>query len=1285
MTSPAITLPKPKNHADFERMCLALFREKLCDPSAKLFGVSGQKQMGIDILGRRGGNSTGLVGIQCKSRNGSKGLSPKEVTAEYEKAARFKPALCEFFVLTTSRDDAELDQLAAKLSNDSRQTDHPLEVHVWGWDTIEQELLEYPAALKAFDLVHSPFAEEMMNSVRERVALLDTKLSSTFHGRFDQVVEQLSSLASQVGPMAQDPGPASDGAQVAIEGEIDDIVELITNGQCQTARGMLERLQERVLDEAGDRIKFRIQSNIAACNYAEGKRSIAARQYLQAANLAPEEPKAASNKVLGLLLLDRMPEASEFGQAQLSEQPSNAPLAGYTLQAIAHCPDIDDGPSLIPEEVKGSVEYRLGQIYYFHQRGRTSEWLSCIEQAATEFPEDEQVRQLAATAKLQQIYDKPRYRSSQCLDEEDALAIVEVTKALNVAYRKALESEGPLNNFQEAACRNYIASLWKAGGLDQAKEAALTCIERAPDSESIAEISSMIGVELNDQKLVNHGIKTVKHSIFSLQLQLQAHCTTGEWSDIRTLFNDHAESLPTDERIMAELGARIADLEDSRELSEVDLRRLAKLVEGNARSTVMLANYSATRAHMEFARELLASAESKIDDQSPLADTLMVAMLASNFHMWSTVTRLLDGKVSENSDTAELRCLATAFVNERPPTTRAAEFFKRLPESIARTPAYAAAYGMFQFNIGELGHAKELLRLSMNSEPEASVAFALVVALIRTESRSVASEYINSLSPASLPGSSQRRIGLAAMLADFGEPEKALYELWEIMSAAEADADAVLAYVGVMFSKRIPEKCLEIERVGGNCWAQLTSDFGDTFEFYLVDSNDPTKSWFTDSHPLVRQALGLSLGESFTQKSPMEGEIVWRVAALKHRCLHLLHHHMETFESRFPGRGGMFRVRTRGDDIEPVLKQIRRHEESVQENVDRYITKAMPMCFLGPTANGEALGFAETLLDSGHDIRTSIGLKEEQDSAYSLISSKRDRGVVLDLYTAWVVAENNLFDLLLKVFGRVCVPRSAIDLLHVLSEDRKFHRGDGMTLSYRRGEYIRREFSAAESDNRINLILQRLNEIQSNAEVVTSLAPDNLDARVRDFLCRHGAHGFDAAFAANGEMLLLSDDANYRSWAQALIQVDGIWLQVVAMYARQEGLIDWDRYHDVVVALGRRNHRFLAVTAKDLIYALRLAENGDWYSFQSVARSLGGAQADWGKNLIVAAAFLARIWNAGEPKELVHKRATAYVMRRMTTGRDVAVACWAILVLVNSASLFRYVFGWSEWNPIRSD
>ncbi len=59
-------IPKPKDWQAFQRNCALLFQAELNDPNAQEYGRGGQKQRGIDILGRRNADPNHFVGVQCR-------------------------------------------------------------------------------------------------------------------------------------------------------------------------------------------------------------------------------------------------------------------------------------------------------------------------------------------------------------------------------------------------------------------------------------------------------------------------------------------------------------------------------------------------------------------------------------------------------------------------------------------------------------------------------------------------------------------------------------------------------------------------------------------------------------------------------------------------------------------------------------------------------------------------------------------------------------------------------------------------------------------------------------------------------------------------------------------------------------------------------------------------------------------------------------------------------------------------------------------------------------------
>ena len=59
-------------------------------------------------------------------------LTKKEVNDEVAKALTFKPRLKEYFIVTTSKDDTKLQQLALVLTQDQQAKGRKIDIEIWG-------------------------------------------------------------------------------------------------------------------------------------------------------------------------------------------------------------------------------------------------------------------------------------------------------------------------------------------------------------------------------------------------------------------------------------------------------------------------------------------------------------------------------------------------------------------------------------------------------------------------------------------------------------------------------------------------------------------------------------------------------------------------------------------------------------------------------------------------------------------------------------------------------------------------------------------------------------------------------------------------------------------------------------------------------------------------------------------------------------------------------------------------------------------------------------------------
>lgn len=98
-------------------------------------GRAGQRQDGVDIVGRNGAMYP--IGLQCKKRSRwpISRLSTKDVDDEIAAAKNFKPKLKAFYILTTAPDDVALQKHVRNI-NQKQKKHNSFEVILLGWGEI---------------------------------------------------------------------------------------------------------------------------------------------------------------------------------------------------------------------------------------------------------------------------------------------------------------------------------------------------------------------------------------------------------------------------------------------------------------------------------------------------------------------------------------------------------------------------------------------------------------------------------------------------------------------------------------------------------------------------------------------------------------------------------------------------------------------------------------------------------------------------------------------------------------------------------------------------------------------------------------------------------------------------------------------------------------------------------------------------------------------------------------------------------------------------------------------
>lgn len=162
-TTSGILIPKPRSWDELEVIVWALFCRIWHDDHAQRFGREGQRQHGIDILGRpvRDGQPTG---VQVKKRFRSR-VTEKELRREVDGAKGFPEPLGDFILVTSAPRDESIQTVALRVTEEHQQAGL-FHVHVYGWEDVEERLGEFP------ELLQQHYSQFYPGRPAEEVALL---------------------------------------------------------------------------------------------------------------------------------------------------------------------------------------------------------------------------------------------------------------------------------------------------------------------------------------------------------------------------------------------------------------------------------------------------------------------------------------------------------------------------------------------------------------------------------------------------------------------------------------------------------------------------------------------------------------------------------------------------------------------------------------------------------------------------------------------------------------------------------------------------------------------------------------------------------------------------------------------------------------------------------------------------------------------------------------------------------------------------------------------------------
>ena len=349
--------------------------------------------------------------------------------------------------------------------------------------------------------------------------------------------------------------------------------------------------------------------------------------------------------------------------------PHNAALAGYFLQGMHAHKDISQPLRLIPSEVADAPEVLIGLTRYYSLINKRDDWYQAASHAYDKYPDVDGIAELHADALLEKVVSSNVGQVGQRLS---AAQRADATLAEAVLSKRwsALKS---LDASARPRALSVPANLMLAKRLLNDSEGASAVGREAitvwPNEQILKEklAAALLEIEAIDEasELLKSQPSTRENVMMKYHVFLAKH----EWSDLSILIEQYLDLFPEYEQPLAIAAKAVAEAHLEKEEDRVAILSAAGELNDDPRALLLLSQGARALGALEAAKEYFDHAKSIVADRSSSSATrYALAHEARAFGDWRVIVDMLFDQLPNDTDTPELRLLATALVQDYPRT-----------------------------------------------------------------------------------------------------------------------------------------------------------------------------------------------------------------------------------------------------------------------------------------------------------------------------------------------------------------------------------------------------------------------------------------------------------------------------------------------------------------------------------------------------------------------------------------------------------------------------------------
>lgn len=1236
----SLQIAPPINWDDFETLCCDLWRNIWGDPNTKKNGRQGQKQDGVDIVGRPGQNQQ-WGGVQCKGKDNyqDKNLTEKEIRSEVKKAKGFKPTLSEFIIATTGTRDANLDKIAREVTTENLAAG-TFSVTVWAWEDIRDRLPDYPEVLKKHFPDYQPTSASKVDA--DEIKQATHKILEQQKRDRGSITGSLEIIEAKVTSLLD----ISSDVTTEHQAELDHSRELLNRNEPKQALVYLEKLKGRIWYNSKPIVKFRLLTNIGASHLRLGDESSAARFFLEAVQYNPEDEKAILNSALAHLLQGTIQEARLGASRVLSMNPGNGMAYVILLQTYENEGiEFEDLVRKVPEGNRslGDVAHALGRIA--RKKGNLEE--------ASKWFEISVKQDDATTSDVKGILGE--LLVEQCLKERDAIFSNQVSdlsrERLSRAIQLLSEAWGSVRHTdlrdlrhgwlaQRSVAKKMIGDV--AGAIAD-MDAAL---ELSPSNQVYLRHRAIYAYEKEDSVTAVNFLRRIPDSQRAPEVTylLAAFLgSQGKRAEAIRIARELAESNP-----LPPLDEDATQLLIKLYIDENDIQEAKNTVAAmraqdptNVLTLVVAAQLSRSESDVDGALSYLSEAQKYVTDQTPFRHVQGLADELYELDQFTDAAQLYKKIADIGLNSPLTRQLLRCYYRSGE-TGPALEICRGLREKYGPLKDIAEMESVAYEEIGDLANAHKVTEEYLVNFP-GDAGMTLRKAVI--DFRSGNTEELDCLLADGIDHSGLPLvpcIQLAQLHNIRGNDRTAIDIMYETRRRLFNESEAHLKYVGLFLNRSHKEETwLDTEKAAVDS-AVCIEDSSGGKEWYIIDDREDAdigRKEITASHPLAKEMLGKKVGDQIVLKESQISRETGTIVELQSKYVYAFQDSLSNFETRFPNASGLIGVRMQPsegehltkDDLQPVLNVVSKHHENVLKAVQLYKEGRVTVGAIASALNRDILSVLYGITSNPDvGLRCCFGNEIERADASNLLKVKKPK-LIVDIISLWTIYKLEVGVSIVDAFGKLGIAQSTIDYLHDRIHEMKGLQSGGFLTMWKdegSGGFVRNETNEGEVCDSLKEIETLLQWTRDNCIVLpchSALLMNRTEKERLDKL--FGRCFIDTVLIANEPAhSLFSDDERLRSFAKTMLNVDGVWTQVVLAHCVDHGFLEKARFDAATVKLASAHYVYTSVNAETLVEAAR---QSDWkveYPFSTVVGILSRQSGDTQSALRVATEFLFGLW-----------------------------------------------------------